>query len=126
MLLLVRGQSPFQNMAQYMAAAKTRPIRYGSSGIGSANHLYGELLKLEGPAPEHDHVPYQGSAPAMQDLLGGQIDSLFDPITTNIATVLYATANQRDGRRLLDAHGALVRPPHRTANHKRAKNATKR
>ncbi len=85
MLLLVRGQSPFQNMAQYMAAAKTRPIRYGSSGIGSANHLYGELLKLEGPAPEHDHVPYQGSAPAMQDLLGGQIDSLFDPITTNTA-----------------------------------------
>jgi tripartite-type tricarboxylate transporter receptor subunit TctC len=85
MLLLVRAQSPFQNMAQYMAAAKTRPIRYGSSGIGSANHLYGEMLKIEGPAPEHDHVPYQGSAPAMQDLMGGQIDSLFDPITTNTA-----------------------------------------
>jgi tripartite-type tricarboxylate transporter receptor subunit TctC len=83
MTLLVRAQSPFQTMAQYMAAAKTRPVRYGSSGIGSANHLYGELLKLEGPAPQHDHVPYQGSAPAMQDLLGGQIDSLFDPITTN-------------------------------------------
>ena len=85
MTLLVRAQSPFQTMAQYMAAAKTRPVRYGSSGIGSANHLYGELLKLEGPAPQHDHVPYQGSAPAMQDLLGGQIDSLFDPITTNVA-----------------------------------------
>ena len=83
MTLLVRAQSPFQNMAQYMAAAKTRPVRYGSSGIGSANHLYGELLKLEGPAPQHDHVPYQGSAPAMLDLMGGQIDGLFDPITTN-------------------------------------------
>ena len=83
MLLLVRAQSPFQTMAQYMAAAKTRPVRYGSSGIGSANHLYGELLKLEGPAPQHDHVPYQGSAPAMLDLMGGQIDGLFDPITTN-------------------------------------------
>ena len=85
MTLLVRAQSPYQTMAQYMAAAKVKPVRYGSSGIGSANHLYGELLKLEGPAPQHDHVPYQGSAPAMQDLLGGQIDSQFDPSTTNTA-----------------------------------------
>jgi tripartite-type tricarboxylate transporter receptor subunit TctC len=76
MLLLVRPQSPYQTLAQYVAAAKTKPVRYGTSGIGSANHLYGELLKIEGPAPEHDHVPYQGSAPAMQDLYGGQIDSV--------------------------------------------------
>ncbi len=85
MVILVRAQSPFQTLAQYIAAAKTKPVRYGTSGIGSANHLYGELLKIEGPAPQHDHVPYQGSAPAMQDLLSGQIDSLFDPITTNVA-----------------------------------------
>lgn len=85
MVLLVRGQSPFQNLEQYVTAAKTKPVRYGSSGIGSANHLFGELLKLEGKAPNHDHVPYQGSAPAMQDLLGSQIDSLFDPVTTNVA-----------------------------------------
>jgi tripartite-type tricarboxylate transporter receptor subunit TctC len=85
MVLLVRGASPFQNLEQYVNAAKTKPVRYGSSGIGSANHLFGELLKLEGKAPQHDHVPYQGSAPAMQDLLGSQIDSLFDPVTTNVA-----------------------------------------
>ncbi|MES2991303.1 MAG: tripartite tricarboxylate transporter substrate binding protein [Pseudomonadota bacterium] len=85
MVLLVRGQSPYQNLAQYVSTAKTKPVRYGTSGIGSANHLFGELLKIEGPAPEHDHVPYQGSAPAMQDLLGGQIDGLFDPVTTNVA-----------------------------------------
>jgi tripartite-type tricarboxylate transporter receptor subunit TctC len=84
MLLLVRAQSPYQTLAQYINAAKTKPVRYGTSGIGSANHLYGELLKIEGPANEHDHVPYQGSAPAMQDLLGGQIDSVFDPVTTNV------------------------------------------
>lgn len=87
MLLLVRAQSPYQNLAQYMAAAKTKPVRYGSSGIGSANHLFGELLKIDGAAPEHDHVPYQGSAPAMQDLLGGQIDGVFDPVTTNVAAL---------------------------------------
>ena len=85
MVLLVRAQSPYQTLAQYVAAAKTKPVRYGTSGIGSANHLFGELLKLEGSAKEHDHVPYQGSSPAMQDLLGGQIDGLFDPITTNVA-----------------------------------------
>jgi tripartite-type tricarboxylate transporter receptor subunit TctC len=85
MVVLVRGNSPYQSFAQYMSDAKTKPVRYGTSGIGSANHLYGEVLKMEGPAPNHDHVPYQGSAPAMLDLLGGQIDSLFDPITTNVA-----------------------------------------
>ena len=84
MVLLVRAQSPFQTLDQYLAAAKTRPVRYGSSGIGSANHLFGEMLKIEGKAPQHDHIPYQGSAPAMQDLLGGQIDSVLDPITTNV------------------------------------------
>ena len=85
MVLLVRGPSPFQTLEQYVTAAKTKPVRYGTSGIGSANHLFGEMLKIEGRAPEHDHVPYQGSAPAMQDLLGGQIEGLFDPITTNVA-----------------------------------------
>ena len=84
MVLLVRAQSPFQTLEQYLTAAKTRPVRYGSSGIGSANHLVGEMLKIEGKAPQHDHIPYQGSAPAMQDLLGGQIDSVLDPITTNV------------------------------------------
>ena len=85
MVLLVRAQSPYQTLDQYLTAAKTKPVRYGSSGIGSANHLFGEMLKLEGKAPNHDHIPYQGSAPAMQDLLGGQIDSVLDPITTNVA-----------------------------------------
>jgi tripartite-type tricarboxylate transporter receptor subunit TctC len=87
MVLVVRAQSPFQTLEQYVSAARTKPVRYGTSGIGSANHLYGELLKIEGKAPNHDHVPYQGSAPAMQDLLGGQIDSVFDPITTNVGTL---------------------------------------
>lgn len=87
MILAVRAQSPFQSLNQYVAAARTRPVRYGTSGIGSANHLFGELLKIEGKAPNHDHVPYQGSAPAMQDLLGGQIEGVFDPITTNVAAL---------------------------------------
>jgi tripartite-type tricarboxylate transporter receptor subunit TctC len=85
MVLLVRAQSPYQSLAQFVTTAKTKPVRYGTSGVGSANHLFGELLKIEGQAPELDHVPYQGSAPAMQDLLAGNIDGLFDPVTTNVA-----------------------------------------
>ena len=91
MVMLVRANSPYQTLAQYVAAAKTKPVRYGTSGIGSANHLFGELLKIEGQAPEHDHVPYQGSAPAMQDLLGGNIDSVFDPVTTNVTQLKAGT-----------------------------------
>ncbi len=84
MVLLVRPQSPFKTLADYVAAARVKPVRYGSSGIGSANHLFGEMLKIEGNAPMHDHVPYQGSAPALAELLGGQIDSVLDPVTTNV------------------------------------------
>jgi tripartite-type tricarboxylate transporter receptor subunit TctC len=84
MVLLVRPQSPFKTLADYVATARVKPVRYGSSGIGSANHLFGEMLKIEGNAPMHDHVPYQGSAPALAELLGGQIDSVLDPITTNV------------------------------------------
>jgi tripartite-type tricarboxylate transporter receptor subunit TctC len=85
MVLIVRAQAPFKTLQDYVTAARTKPVRYGTSGIGSANHLFGELLKIEGRAPLHDHVPYQGSAPALQDLMGGQIESVFDPITTNVA-----------------------------------------
>jgi tripartite-type tricarboxylate transporter receptor subunit TctC len=83
-VLLVRANSPFQTLAQYIAAARSRPVRYGSSGIGSAPHLLGAMLSGEAQLPNLEHVPYRGSAPALQDLLGNQIESMFDPITTNV------------------------------------------
>jgi tripartite-type tricarboxylate transporter receptor subunit TctC len=57
MVLLVRAQSPFQTLDQYVAAARTKPVRYGTSGIGSANHLFGELLKIEGRRPSTTTCP---------------------------------------------------------------------
>jgi tripartite-type tricarboxylate transporter receptor subunit TctC len=84
-VILVRGNSPFQTLEQYVTAAKTRPVRFGSSGIGSAPHLLGAMLSAEAQAPQLDHIPYAGSAPAMQDLLANNIESLVDPITTNVA-----------------------------------------
>jgi tripartite-type tricarboxylate transporter receptor subunit TctC len=83
-VLLVRAQSPFQTLEQYIAAARARPVRFGSSGIGSAPHLLGAMLSSEASAPNLDHVPYRGSAPAMQDLMANQIESMIDPITTNV------------------------------------------
>jgi tripartite-type tricarboxylate transporter receptor subunit TctC len=83
-VLLVPAASPFRTLADYVAAAKTRPVRFGSSGIGSAPHLLGAMLSAEAQAPNLDHVPYRGSAPAMQDLLAGTIESMIDPITTNV------------------------------------------
>jgi tripartite-type tricarboxylate transporter receptor subunit TctC len=83
-VLLVRANSPYQTLDQYLNAAKTRPVRFGSSGIGSAPHLLGAMLSAEGGAPNLDHIPYAGSAPAMQDLLAGNIESMVDPITTNV------------------------------------------
>ncbi|WP_198369479.1 Bug family tripartite tricarboxylate transporter substrate binding protein [Roseomonas rosulenta] len=83
-VLLVRANSPYQTLDQYLTAARTRPVRYGSSGIGSAPHLLGAMLTGAANAPNLDHVPYRGSAPAMQDLMANQIESIIDPITTNV------------------------------------------
>jgi tripartite-type tricarboxylate transporter receptor subunit TctC len=83
-VLLVRANSPFQTLDQYVTAARSRPVRFGSSGIGSAPHLLGAMLSAEARAPNLDHVPYAGSAPAMQDLLANTIESMVDPITTNV------------------------------------------
>ena len=83
--MLVKADSPYRTLEQYVSAAKTRPVRFGSSGIGSAPHLLGAMLSSEASAPNLDHVPYRGSAPALQDLLAGSIESFIDPITTNVA-----------------------------------------
>ena len=83
-VLLVRGDSPFRTLADYVAAARTRPVRYGSSGAGSALHILGAMLSGAADLRELDHTPYQGSAPAIRDLLGGHIEGVFDPITTNV------------------------------------------
>jgi tripartite-type tricarboxylate transporter receptor subunit TctC len=83
-VLLVKSESRFKTLADYLGAAKTQPVRFGSSGIGSAPHLLGAMLSGEAKVTNLDHVPYRGSAPAMQDLMANQIESLIDPITTNV------------------------------------------
>jgi tripartite-type tricarboxylate transporter receptor subunit TctC len=84
-VMVVRGQSPFTSLPALLEAARRGPVRFGSSGVGSAEHIMGAVIAAEARTPNLDHVPYRGSAPAMQDLLGGQIEAMNAPITTLVA-----------------------------------------
>jgi tripartite-type tricarboxylate transporter receptor subunit TctC len=83
-LLVVPASSPLKSLNEFIAFAKANPgkLTYGSAGNGSSNHLAGELLAGQVGA-ELLHVPYKGSAPALVDLLGGNIAFMFDTINTS-------------------------------------------
>jgi len=86
-VLMVNKGSDTPNLDAFLAKARGPGARYGSSGIGSITHLMGAVLTREARTPKLDHVPYRGSAPAMQDLFAGHIESVFDPLTTNVAMI---------------------------------------
>ncbi|WP_397473876.1 Bug family tripartite tricarboxylate transporter substrate binding protein [Pusillimonas sp.] len=71
---------PVKNIQEFIDYLKKNPgkLNYGSPGNGSSPHLAGELFK-ELADVDAVHIPYRGAAPAMRDLLGGQIDFMFDP-----------------------------------------------
>jgi tripartite-type tricarboxylate transporter receptor subunit TctC len=78
MVLLVPVKSPAGNVAQLLELAKSQGrLSYASQGIGTGGHLLAEMFKSVTGATMV-HVPYKGSAPAMQDLIAGQVDLLFD------------------------------------------------
>jgi tripartite-type tricarboxylate transporter receptor subunit TctC len=77
-VLVVHPSVAASTVAEYIKLANSRPggMAYATSGIGGAGHLAGELMKLMGKA-NLVHVPYKGGGPAMSDLLGGQVPSMF-------------------------------------------------
>ena len=77
-VLVVHDGVPVRTLAEYVKLASETPggLTYGSSGIGGAGHLSGELFRMMSKA-NIVHVPYKGGGPAMQDLLGRQIASIF-------------------------------------------------
>jgi len=77
-MLVVATDVPAKNMAELVALAKAQPgkLNFASSGPGSLPHLAGELLKLSAKI-DIVHVPYRGAAPAMNDLLGQQVQMVF-------------------------------------------------
>ena len=102
--LEVKPSLPVKNVKEFIAYAKANPGRltYASPGNGSSPHLAGEMFK-DMTQSFSVHVPYRGAAPAMQDLLGGQVDFMFDPgIGLN---------HVRAGKLRLLAVGSLTRSP---------------
>ncbi|MGE4375828.1 MAG: Bug family tripartite tricarboxylate transporter substrate binding protein [Burkholderiaceae bacterium] len=80
-VLVVNKDLPFRSVPALVAYAKAHPgqLSYGSAGIGSSNHLSGELFAAR-TGTQLTHVPYKGNAPAMTDVIGGQISMMFDII----------------------------------------------
>ncbi|MDQ6629187.1 MAG: tripartite tricarboxylate transporter substrate binding protein [Pseudomonadota bacterium] len=77
----VHPRAPYASIAELIAAAKKDPggINFGSAGNGTPGHLIGEMF-AKAAGIELKHVPYKGSAPAVSDLLSGQIPLMFDPV----------------------------------------------
>lgn len=82
-VLLVNQAVPARNVNELLALARSKPgqLSYGSAGNGSAMHMAAELFRYMAKV-DYVHVPYRGGAPAMADLLGGQIQLLFESVGT--------------------------------------------
>src|ERR1700753_1568571 len=93
-VLMVHPSLPVKNVQELIALAKAKPgtLNFGSSGIGSTNHLAGELLKSM-TGIDIVHVPYKGAAPAMNDLIAGQIPMMFDNMPAVLAQVQARSVN---------------------------------
>ena len=87
-VLIVHSKLPARDLAEYVALARARPdaLTYASSGNGSVNHLLGEMLKTEAGI-KMLHVPYRGVAPAITDVIGGQVDSAFSSVPSVLQMV---------------------------------------
>ncbi|MGZ5617223.1 MAG: Bug family tripartite tricarboxylate transporter substrate binding protein [Usitatibacter sp.] len=87
-VLTVNVSFPAKNLTEFIKVLKENPGKYtfASSGIGSINHMLGESFQAEAGV-KMIHVPYKGSGPAMQDVMGGQVDSLFDQFPSSKAFI---------------------------------------
>jgi tripartite-type tricarboxylate transporter receptor subunit TctC len=86
--IVVHPSQPVSSVADLVSLAKRRPgqLNFGSAGAGTPGHLTGELFK-SAAGIDLQHVPYRGSAPAITDLLGGQLQLMFDPLQSVLTNV---------------------------------------
>lgn len=87
-VLVANATVPAKNVQELIALAKAKPgtLNFASSGAGGVAHLSGELFKALAGV-DLRHVPYKGGAPAMQDLLGGHVQLMFDAISTSLPNI---------------------------------------
>jgi tripartite-type tricarboxylate transporter receptor subunit TctC len=88
LVMQVNPSFPAKTVAEFITYAKSNPgkISYGSGGVGTSLHIAAELFKMM-TGVEMIHVPYRGGAPAMTDLMGGQIQVLFNPLPESMAHI---------------------------------------
>lgn len=88
LVLVVNNDIPAHSIPEFIAYAKANPgkLSVASSGIGTSLHLSGELFKTLAGV-DFVHVPYRGSAPALTDLMSGQIQGMFDNVTSSFELV---------------------------------------
>ena len=105
-VVLVPVNSKYQTFADFLADARAHPgrINYASAGAGSSVHMVTELFQLA-IGQRMNHVPYKGSGPALVDLIGGQVDVMFDNLSSGLPQVrggklraLAVTGAKRDAR----------------------------
>jgi tripartite-type tricarboxylate transporter receptor subunit TctC len=84
--LAVNPKLPANNLAELIELSKRRPLNFGTPGTGTAPHLVGELLNLNGTM-RLVHVPYKGTGPAMADAVSGQIDMVMAPVSATAQLV---------------------------------------
>ena len=82
-VISVHEKTPYKTFADLVSAARQNDIPYASPGNGTLMHLVGQLLNLE-YGTRFVHVPYRGSAPALQDATSGQIGMIIDPLSTSL------------------------------------------
>jgi tripartite-type tricarboxylate transporter receptor subunit TctC len=87
-VLVVNPSVPAQTVGELIAYAKANPgkLNFASSGSGTSIHLSGELFKVL-TGVQMTHVPYKGSAPALSDLVGGQVQLMFDNLPSSLAFI---------------------------------------
>jgi tripartite-type tricarboxylate transporter receptor subunit TctC len=87
-VLVVNPSVPANNVREFIAYAKANPgkLNFGSGSTGSAGHLAGELFNTMAGV-QLVHVPYKGAGPAMQDLIGGQIQLMFDNLASSLGQI---------------------------------------
>jgi tripartite-type tricarboxylate transporter receptor subunit TctC len=88
LVIEVNPSIPVKTVPEFIAYAKANPgtVNYASTGNGTTNHITGELFKMM-TGINMVHVPYRGSAPALTDLLGGQVQVMFDNLLSSIEYV---------------------------------------
>jgi tripartite-type tricarboxylate transporter receptor subunit TctC len=86
---LVNPKVPANTLAELIAYAKANPgkLNYASQGSGTTSHLTAELFRSMAGGLDIQHVPYKGTAPALTDLLGGQVDIMFDNLGVSLRHV---------------------------------------